>query len=274
MKHFINKNIIVSSCFFALAMMISGCAGTTPKLGGSSGMSVSGGAAGGSSQGGKNNLEHCDAPLGTVGIHEDQRSDWYYYYQSRYSQLGSTIPLLRLIIQQSNCLVIVERGRSMRDMSRERELMQSGELRGGSNFGKGQMVAADFTIEPSIQFSQKGTGGAGVAIGGLFGNVVGGLMGSMKSNEAQTTLLMIDNRSGVQVAAATGTAKNWDFGGGGAGFFGMFAGAGAYSNTPEGKVITAAFVDAYNNMIKALRNYKTQEVKGGLGKGGQLKIGN
>ncbi|MDO9068278.1 MAG: peptidoglycan-binding protein, partial [Deltaproteobacteria bacterium] len=38
--------------------------------------------------------------------------------------------------------------------------------------------------------------------------------------------------------------------------------------------IAAAFMDAYNNIVRSLRNYKAQEVKGGLGKGGQLKVGN
>ncbi len=49
-------------------------------------------------------------------------------------------------------------------------------------------------------------------------------------------------------------------------------GLGGYSNTAEGKVIVAAFTDAYNNMVKAVRNYKAQEVKGGLGTGGQLGV--
>jgi hypothetical protein len=50
-------------------------------------------------------------------------------------------------------------------------------------------------------------------------------------------------------------------------------GAGGYTNTPEGKVLAAAFADSFNQMIRALRNYKAQQVKGGLGKGGNLKVG-
>jgi hypothetical protein len=42
---------------------------------------------------------------------------------------------------------------------------------------------------------------------------------------------------------------------------------------PEGKTIAAAFADLYNNMVRALRNYKAQNVEGGLGEGGKLKIG-
>ena len=36
--------------------------------------------------------------------------------------------------------------------------------------------------------------------------------------------------------------------------------------TPEGKVISAAFMDSYNNMVKSLKNYKSQRVTGGLGR--------
>jgi curli biogenesis system outer membrane secretion channel CsgG len=258
----------------AILLALTGCEGTMPKLGGASGQTVTGGAAGGASEGANSQLEHCDGPLGTLGVEEDQTAPWWSEYYSRYPSLGSTTPVLRMMIQQSNCFVVVERGRSMNNMMRERALQQSGEMRSGSKFGKGQMVAADYTMQPSIQFSAKGTGGMGAALGGLFGSVAGAVAGGMKSNEAATTLLLIDNRSGVQISSAVGSAKNYDFNL----FGGMFGshvggGAGGFTNTPEGKVLTAAFVDSYNQMVKALRSYKAQEVKGGLGKGGTLKIG-
>ena len=47
---------------------------------------------------------------------------------------------------------------------------------------------------------------------------------------------------------------------------------GGYSNTAEGKVIVAAFTDSYNGLVKAVRQYKAQSVKGGLGTGGQLGV--
>ena len=49
-------------------------------------------------------------------------------------------------------------------------------------------------------------------------------------------------------------------------------GLGGYSNTAEGKVIVAAFTDSYNNLVRAVRNYKAQEVQGGLGTGGGLGV--
>ena len=241
-------------------------------------MTATGAAAGGEASGANSALEHCDETLGTLAVVEDQSANWWHAYSRRYPTLGSTVPVLRMMIQQSNCFVVVERGRAMNNMKQERLLQESGEMRSGSNFGKVQMVAADFTMNPSIQFSAKGTGGLGGAVGGLLGGiggrVVSAVSGGLKSNEAATTLLLIDNRSGVQVSASVGSAKNFDFRlfGGGWGR-GLGVAAGGFTNTPEGKVITAAFVDSYNQMVKALRNYKAQKVKGGLGKGGRLKVG-
>ncbi|WP_404990323.1 hypothetical protein [Burkholderia cenocepacia] len=45
-----------------------------------------------------------------------------------------------------------------------------------------------------------------------------------------------------------------------------------FSSTPEGKATVVAFIDAYNKMVVALRSYKAQDVKGGLGRGGQLQV--
>lgn len=258
------------------ALALTGCL-STPIKQGDSANPVTGGVGGATAEGAKGNLETCTETLGTVAFDEDQRADWY--SRLRHYNLPSTIPMLRLMVQQSNCFVVVERGRSMNNLMRERELMRGGEGRAGSNFGGGQMVAADYTIAPEIFFTGR-TGGGSAAVGsvtryvpGPLGWVAGAAAGSISQNEASTTLLLIDNRSSVQISAAEGYAKNMDLGlvgrlyGGGA-----WGGAGAYSSTPQGRVILAAFVDSYNNMVKALRNYKAQQVRGGLGTGGRLGV--
>ena len=234
------------------------------------------GAAGGANaKGAAINLESCDEPMGTVAVVEEQEGDWYRYLTSDL-RLPSTVPVIRMLIQQSNCFVVVERGRAMQNMMQERALQESGEIRGGSNFGKGQMVAADYTINPSINFSQSNAGGIGGALGHFGGalGAVGALAGGLKFGKAETMLTMIDNRSGVQIGVAQGAAKKTSFGIGigGAGSNG-FGALGGYSNPPEGKTIAAAFANAYNNLVVAMRDYKPQQVKGGLGKGGTLKVG-
>lgn len=254
------------------ALTLAGCAGTEPKLGGG-GTVATGGAGGATADNANSQLEKCDRSLGTLGVVEDQTAPWY--HQLSQYKLGSTVPVLRMLIQQSNCFVVVERGAAMNKMMLERDLQKSGEMRTGSNYGKGQIVAADYTMSPTIAFSQKGTSGMSGALGGfgMLGNVAGAVAGGIKSNEASTTLLMIDNRSGVQLAAAEGSAKNFDFNvlggmfGGGVG-----GGVGGYSNTPEGKILIAAFMDSYNQLVRAVRNYKAQSVAGGMGTGGALGV--
>lgn len=265
-KQTAQKNKVLTILFTALTFTLSH----------TSSMAQSGSAAGGSSQNANPELEYCDETLGTLAVYEDQSDRWYHHYYSRFPKLGSTVPVLRMMVQQSNCFVIVERGRALRNVMGERDLQKSGELRNGSDFGKGQMVSADFTMSPSIQFSEN-TGGVGGAIGGIIGKrspFLGGLVGRLKRNEASTTLLLIENRSSVQVAAAVGSAKKFNFRAGLGGLTRSAGGTlGGYTKTPEGKIIVSAFADSYNNMVKSLRNYKAQEVKGGLGKGGALKIG-
>jgi curli biogenesis system outer membrane secretion channel CsgG len=252
-------------------LALAGLAGAQEVGGGSKG-AVTGAAGGASSEGANSSLERCDQALGTIGVVEDQSAGWYRTLQSY--KLGSTVPVLRMMIQQSNCFVVVERGAAMQNMNMERQLQRSGEMRQGSNMGPGQMVAADYTMSPSIQFSQN-TGGMGGALGGLSRSlgVLGALAGGIKTNEASTTLLMIDNRSGVQLAAAEGTAKNTDFALFGSAYgWAAGGGAGGYSSTPEGKIIIAAFADSYNQLVKVVRNYRAQTVKGGLGTGGALGV--
>ena len=259
---------------FIIAIGLVECGATEPVLGGSS-TTATGAAGGATAEGASNQLERCAESLGTVAVVEDQGSPWYGYLHSHY-KLGSTVPVLRMMIQQSNCFVVVERGRAMGNVMQERALEQSGEMRQGSGFHKGQMVAADYTMSPSITFSQAGTSGIGGALGGLLGSkgrVFGALAGGLKSNEASTTLILVDNRSSVQLAAAEGSAQNWDFNLAG-GLLGSTAGGGlgGYTNTPEGKILTAAFMDSYNKLVRATRNYRAQTVKGGLGTGGRLGV--
>src|ERR1044071_1560954 len=62
--------------------------------------------------------------------------------------LQSPVGLIRMMIQQSNCFIVVERGVGMQNMMQERQLAAGGQMRQDSNIGGGQMVAADFVMTP------------------------------------------------------------------------------------------------------------------------------
>jgi hypothetical protein len=169
-------------------------------------------------------------------------------------RLQSPTGLIRMMIQQSNCFIVVERGAGMQNMMQERQLAAAGQTRDGSNLGGGQMVAADFVLTPSVVFSEGNAGGVGGAAAGLLGGKVGALAGGLKFKEAQTSMLVADARSTVQVAAAEGSTKKADMRLG-AGLFGggIGAAAGGYGNTNEGKIIAAALMDNYNNIVGVIK---------------------
>lgn len=221
---------------------------------GSGGSEVQGSAGPGGSQGDNGN-EKCDKPMGAMAVVEPQ--DYVSQSLSRYG-LQSPTGIIRMMIQQSNCFIVVERGIGMQNMMQERALQESGELRQGSNMGGGQMVSADFVLTPGVVFQENNAGGVGGALGGLLGGssgrVLGAVAGGLKFKEAQTSMLVADARSGVQVAAAEGSAKKADLSLGAALWGGSAAGgAGGYANTNEGKVLAASLLDNYNNIVRSVR---------------------
>lgn len=224
--------------------------GVTKEKQGQGGSAVKG-AAGTDGSKGDNGLQHCDKPMGAMAVVEPQSE---YMMALRRYNLQSPVSLIRMMIQQSNCFIVVERGQGLRNMEQERALAGAGQTRAGSNMGGGQMVAADFIMTPQVVFSENNAGGVGGAAAGLLGGKVGALAGGLKFKEAQTTLLVSDSRSGVQVAAAEGSTKKADMRLG-AGLFGGSGGAaaGGYGNTNEGKIIAASYLDNYNKIVDVVR---------------------
>jgi len=238
----------------ALIANAAGAQGITQTKQGQGG-SVVQGAAGTNGSTGDKGLEHCAKPMGAMAVVEPQSE--YLVALSRYG-LQSPVGLIRMMIQQSNCFIVVERGAGMRNLMQERDLAAAGETRQNSNMGGGQMVAADFVLTPAVVFSENNAGGVGGAVGGLLGRraaTATTVAGGLKFKEAQTSMLVADARSGVQVASAEGSTKKADLGVGAGLFTGGFGAAGGgYGNTNEGKIIAAALLDNYNGVVKVVRD--------------------
>lgn len=248
------------ACLLAGTLALSTTAlaqGITDMKKGQGGSAVQGAAGPGGAVGAASDLERCDKPMGTLAVVEPQSH--VVAMLSRY-RLGSPTGLIRLMVQQSNCFLVVERGVGMQNLMQERALATAGQLRQGSNMGGGQMATADFIMTPAVVFSEDNAGGVGAALGGLSGHlgtagrIFGAAAGGLQFKEAQTSMLLADARSGIQVAAAEGNASKADFRLGG-----FLAGAGVggalggYSNTNEGKMIAASLADNYNGIVRAVR---------------------
>ena len=124
---------------FGLASAALRAQGVTQPKQGQGGSAVKG-AAGTNGSTGDKGLEHCDKPMGAMAVHEPQND---ILVGLRRYNLQSPVGLIRLMIQQSNCFIVVERGQGLRNMQQERDLAGGGQMRSGSNIGGGQMVAAD-----------------------------------------------------------------------------------------------------------------------------------
>ncbi|MGE4560005.1 MAG: hypothetical protein AB7E77_07380 [Desulfobulbus sp.] len=267
-KKWLNRLFPCVALSCGLAM--SGCV-----TAGSGGTAISGSAGGGTSVDASSSLEHCSETLGTLAIDDGRSSSWYSAF-GRATNVTTIEPLLRLAVQQSNCFVITSIGNQRTDsrLSRITDIQRnSGEYRAGSKQQKGQRVAADYYMEPQIIINNSSLGNVAGSIGGLFNHTIGGLAGSMDMKSSVVTLSLFDVRAAVQIAASEGSSTATNFGAAMAAFGGgVGGGLGGMTHTPEGKATVAAFLDAYNGMVRALRNYKAQNVRGGLGRGGTLKV--
>ena len=148
--------------FLTIVTLISSCSITDYKQGeGASPVTGSSSLNGGSGE--NATLVKCTQPLGTATLVEPQGASYTMY------GLQSPTILVRLMMQQSNCFIVVDRGAAMANMMTERQLDKSGELRSNSSFGGGQMVSADFSITPNIVFTENNSAGAslGLALGSM-----------------------------------------------------------------------------------------------------------
>ncbi len=205
-------------------------------------------------------LPRCDKPLGTAAVQEPANKWW--------TELGLSNPesLLKLFAARSGCLRIVDRNGGLAMRNQEADLAGRGDLQRNSNLGRGQVAAADYFIVPDIANSNSNSGGnsIGAIAGGLLGNRLGGfgaIAGGLKTqkSEAQALITLVDARTTEQLYVAEGVSKKTDIsfgaGGGGGGFGGFGAAAGGgYSNTEIGKVITAAYFNAYIDLVRYMQS--------------------
>jgi len=198
----------------------------------------------------------CSRNLGTIAVIEPTGHNWW-----TGQRLASPAALIKVYVNRSRCFTLVDRGTGMRAMQAERDLAASGDLRGGSNIGKGQIRAADYVLVPDVVSQNRDAGGTSIGglVGGLLGNsraaaVVGGV--NLKRRSADVVLTVTDARSSEQVAMTEGHATRTDVGwrGGGGGFGGALiaGGASGYANTEIGQVVAQAYVQAYSDLVAQL----------------------
>lgn len=230
-------------------VLLSACRQTELGEGGSK---VSGSAGPAGAVGAAPELLTCPEPIATVALSESPHG---YTVLSQYQLPPTPLPLIRVMMQQSNCFRVVDRAAGLRGTIREQELKDQGILKAETVVRKGEGIGARYTLTPSLTFSEKNAGGG---IAGLLGQIPvlrdwAGLASHVKFKEAQVVLLLTDNETTEQLAAATGSARATDLGVGGLVLGKVVGGAAGWGITNEGKVIAAAFLDAHNRLVSQAR---------------------
>jgi curli biogenesis system outer membrane secretion channel CsgG len=250
------------SCAVILAALaLGGCGEKRTELG-QGGSEITGSAGPQGAQDAAASLEKCQAPIATVALVENPGG---YVMPYGNGQLPpSPVPLVKLLAQQSGCFRVVDRNIGLQGTLREGQLRDAGVLRQGGTVQKGKGYEAQYQLVPSLTFSEQNAGGglSGIiAMIPVLRDIAGlaGLVENVKLKEAQTALFLTDTETTEQVAAATGAARTTDLGVGGLilGKLGGGGGAG-WSNTNEGKVIAAAFLNTHNQLVHQLRTLQAK----------------
>src|SRR5215475_832809 len=115
----------------------------------------------------------CDKKIGTLAVTEPENNWWKAY------NLESPEALIKVFVSQSKCFTLLDRGKGLAAAEKERALASNGEMRGGSNIGKGQMKAADYVLVPDLVNQNAHAGGkkTGGILGGMNGGVAGAAVG-------------------------------------------------------------------------------------------------
>jgi curli biogenesis system outer membrane secretion channel CsgG len=200
-------------------------------------------------------IPRCDKQHGTVAIYEPTNNWW--------TPLGLPSPeaVIKVYVMQSGCFKLLDRGKGFDVAQQERALASDGDLRSGSNIGKGQMKAADYVLVPDIvskNADARGSSFTAIA-GALMGGTVGAIVSKINitSKTADVVLTLTDVRSSEQKSMEEGHGEHTDWSlGGGLGAIGPSGGGGVglgtYQNTDVGQVVMLAYLDAYTKMAQNL----------------------
>jgi curli biogenesis system outer membrane secretion channel CsgG len=221
------------------ALLVSGCATEKTRTGGKTEVMIASGS--------ETQLARCRNGLGAVAITE---SDTNAQALVSAGLPRSMAPLVRQLLLQTRCFVVVDRGPAFAMLEREMKLReQQGELHAAQ---VAAMTPADLVMRAEIVFLEQ-TGGHRGGVGALLENVLGGVAVETRTREALVVMTVVDVRTSEVLAAAFGRGTSESSGvgsiilGGG-----LVAIEGGWLDTPQAKPVAAALVDAWNQLLPRL----------------------
>jgi hypothetical protein len=210
--------------------------------------------------------------LGTLAVSEDRTANGTDSVRALF-QLPPPEDLVRAVVQQSNCFVLVDRN-GARDRAMDRTRLSdrstvvqafSAASRNSRDIGGGQnrmeIVAPDFSIVVALAPPRQSgaTPGEepgeepGAAIGAAKGLLAGKSVSRGATQQPRAQLMLLDNRQGAMLNNSEGQPSNSDLSEVEEAILSIpNVTAGRYLGTSQGRMIAASYVDAYNKMVMEL----------------------
>lgn len=225
------------------ALGIAGCSTSKTEIGGPSDMAIADQAP--PQQGG---VGRCEKRLGTVAITESEVNS-----QALMSAglPRSMAPLVRHLLIRSGCFNVVDRGAAYSLLEAERKLRE--QLGTDANAPAARhLQPLDYILRAEIVFAEQIGQSKGV-LGGVFGDVIGGIGGQYNKKEAVVLLSVVDARTSEITSSVFGRGTSDSAGLGSLVLSsGVFAIDGGWADTPQAKTVAAALVDAWNRTLPKL----------------------
>jgi curli biogenesis system outer membrane secretion channel CsgG len=200
-------------------------------------------------------LPRCDHVLATVAIAEAEGN------AQALMSAGlprSMAPLVRHLLFHSGCFRVVDRGAAFALVEQERKVRADRGL--GTGAGRRPLQLLDFVVRAEIVFAEQTAGTKGV-LGGVFGQVLGGVGGLYSRKEAVVMLSLVDADSSEILGSTLGRGSSDSSG---LGSLVLASGAvlidGGWADTPQAKTVAAALVDAWARTQPKLARYAQQRM--------------
>ncbi len=227
-------NRIILAAVVASAMCQAGCASppadASPPVGG---------------------VVRCPETLGTLAVDDGREAAWWGPFSAR-TRVTTIEPMLRLVVQRSNCFVVTVHGGGVAPAA----------ARPSAPARRGPRQVPQYVLEPVILVAGEEST-EDVDLGRLIGRGLGLAGAAMPTSSTSVTMSIFDVRSGVQVAASEGSATESSYP---SAVVGLEPGAAEiladYGRTSAGQAAVAAFVDAYNKAVSGLQDQRAREAPG------------
>jgi len=183
-------------------------------------------------------LVKCEDSLGTIALVDGDQAGWAKW------NLGSPRALIHALASESGCFTLADASGGTPARFLITAIAGSQE-----EVDQGMEIAKGAAMQGLVQSGAAGSLLRGVPFGGSALGMFGGLGG--KKQTVAAGLRVVSPANGQTVAAGQGVVKKstLNFAGAGYGWAAGAANASGYQNSPNGKMLTEAFIQAFNEVV-------------------------